>query len=87
MGINGRVVDNYGLHGPVDIKTGEFLFPAHSGDTTAGIHYTEHPYSKTPLLGYKVPFMKEAVEMVERAALEFPSMRYVGRDAAHTPHP
>ncbi len=86
MGINGRVVDNYGLHGPVDIETGEFLYPAHSGDTTAGIHYTEHPYSNTPLLGYKVPFMKEAVEMVERAALEVPSMRYVGWDVAITPN-
>lgn len=85
MGINGRVVDNYGLHGPVDIETGEFLYPAHSGDTTAGIHYTEHPYSNTPLIGYRVPFMKEAVEMVKKAALEVPQMRYVGWDVAITP--
>ena len=85
MGINGRVVDNYGLHGPVDVETGEFLYPAHSGDTTAGIHYTEHPYSHTPLIGYKVPFMKEAVEMVKKAALEIPQMRYVGWDVAITP--
>ena len=28
FGINGRVVDNYGVHGPVDLETGEFLFPA-----------------------------------------------------------
>ena len=76
---------NYGLHGPVDVETGEFLYPAHSGDTTAGIHYTEHPYSHTPLIGYKVPFMKEAVEMVKKAALEIPQMRYVGWDVAITP--
>ena len=86
MGINGRVVDNYGLHGPVDLETGEFLFPAHSGDTTAGRHYTEHPYSHTPLLGYRVPFIKEAVEMVEKAALVVPEMRYVGWDVAITPN-
>lgn len=86
MGINGRVVDNYGLHGPVDIETGEFLYPAHSGDTTAGKHYTEHPYSNTPLIGYKVPFMKEAVEMIERAAEVVPQMRYVGWDVAITPN-
>ena len=86
MGINGRVVDNYGLHGPVDVETGEFLYPAHSGDTTAGVHYTEHPYSHTPLIGYRVPFMKEAVEMVKKAALEIPQMRYVGWDVAITPN-
>jgi len=86
MGINGRIVDNYGLHGPVDIETGEFLYPAHSGDTTAGIHYTEHPYSNTPLIGYRVPFMKEAVEMIERAAEVVPQMRYVGWDVAITPN-
>lgn len=85
MGINGRVVDNYGLHGPVDTKTGEFLYPAHSGDTTAGTHYTEHPYSHIPLVGYKVPYIKEAVEMVEKAALVVPQMRYVGWDVAITP--
>jgi len=86
MGINGRIVDNFGLHGPVDLETGEFLYPAHSGDTTAGIHYTEHPYSNTPLIGYKVPFMKEAVEMVERAAEVIPQTRYVGWDVAITPN-
>lgn len=86
MGINGRVVDNYGIHGPVDLETGEFLYPAHSGDTTAGKHFTEHPYSNTPLIGYRVPFMKEAVEMVKKAALEVPQMRYVGWDVAITPN-
>ncbi len=86
MGINGRVVDNYGLHGPVDTETGEFLYPAHSGDTTAGTHYTEHPYSHTPLVGYRVPYIKEAVAMVEKAALVVPQMRYVGWDVAITPN-
>ena len=85
MGINGRVVDNFGLHGPVDIETGEFLYPAHSGDTTAGVHYTEHPYSHIPLLGYKVPYIRQAVEMVEKAATVIPQVRYVGWDVAITP--
>lgn len=85
MGINGRVVDNYGLHGPVDLETGEFLFPAHSGDTKAGRHYTEHPYSHTPLIGMKVPYVKEAVEFAKKAALVVPQMRYIGWDIAITP--
>lgn len=86
MGRDGRVVDNYGVHGPVDLETGEFLYPAHSGDTTAGKHYTEHPNTHQPLLGYKVPYMKEAVEMVKKAALVVPQMRYIGWDVAITPN-
>lgn len=86
MGKDGRVVDNYGLHGPVDLETGEFLYPAHSGDTTAGIHYDEHPNTHEKLVGFRVPFMKEAMEMVEKAATVVPQMRYVGWDVAITPN-
>ena len=86
MGKDGRIVDNYGLHGPVDMETGEFLFPAHSGDTTAGMHYTKHPNTGVELLGYKVPYVKEAVEMAKRAAKVVPQMRYVGWDVAITPN-
>lgn len=85
MGINGRVVDNYGLHGPVDLETGVFMYPAHSGDTTAGRHYTEHPYSHIPLVGMKVPYAVEALRFAEKAALVVPQMRYVGWDVALTP--
>ncbi|MBK5253757.1 MAG: carboxylate--amine ligase [Peptostreptococcaceae bacterium] len=86
MGNNYRVVDNFGLHGPVDMETGEFLFPAHSGDTTAGQHFTEHPYSHIPLIGYKVPLIKETVELAKKAALVVPEMRYIGWDIAITPN-
>lgn len=85
MGRDGRVVDNYGLHGPVDLETGEFLFPAHSGDTFADEMFTEHPNTHVPLVGYKVPYVKEAVEMAKRAALVVPQMRYIGWDIAITP--
>ena len=85
MGNNGRIVDNFGLHGPVDLQTGEFLYPAHSGDTTAGQHFTQHPYSHIKLVGYKVPYVKEAVQMAEKAALVVPQMRYIGWDVAITP--
>ena len=85
MGKNGRVVDNYGLHGPVDLETGEFLFPAHSGDTTEDQHYTEHPYSHVQLVGMKVPMVKEVVECAKKAARVVPQMRYIGWDIAITP--
>ncbi|NLD20498.1 MAG: carboxylate--amine ligase [Clostridiales bacterium] len=86
MGINGRVVDNYGLHGPLDLETGKFMFPAHSGLTTAGIHYTKHPYSDTPLVGMKVPYAIEALRFAEKAALVVPQIRYIGWDVAITPN-
>lgn len=86
MGNEGRVVDNYGLHSPVDMETGEILFPCHSGDTVEDKLYTEHPYTHVPLVGYKVPLVKEAVEMAKKAALVVPQMRYIGWDIALTPN-
>lgn len=85
FGVNGRVVDNYGVHGPVDLETGEFLYPAHSGDTTADGLYTHHPNTGKPLVGFKTPMFKEAKEMVLKAAMVIPQMRYVGWDVAITP--
>ncbi len=86
MGINGRIVDNFGLHSPVDLETGAILYPCHSGDITAGIHYTEHPNTHVPLIGYRIPFVPEACEMVKRASLVIPQVRYVGWDVAITPN-
>lgn len=85
FGINGRVVDNFGVHGPVDLETGEFLFPAHSGDTKADGLYTHHPNSGEKLVGFHTPLFKEAKEMVLKAAMVIPQMRYVGWDVAITP--
>lgn len=85
FGINGRIVDNFGVHGPVDTETGEFLYPAHSGDTKLDGMFTEHPNSHEKLVGFRVPMFKEAKEMVLKAALVVPQMRYVGWDVAVTP--
>lgn len=86
FGINGRVVDNYGVHGPLDLETGEFLYPAHSGDTKAEGLYYEHPNSHEKLVGFKTPLFKEAKEMVLNAAMVVPELRYIGWDVAVTPN-
>lgn len=86
FGNNDRIVDNYGVHGPVDLETGEFLYPAHPGETTADELFTEHPYTGHPLVGFKTPYFKEAKEMVLKAAMVIPQMRYVGWDVAITPN-
>lgn len=85
FGNNKRIVDNYGVHGPVDLEDGTFLYPAHPGETTSDKLYTEHPFSGYPLIGFKTPYFKEAKEMVLNAAMVVPQMRYIGWDVAITP--
>lgn len=85
FGINGRFVDVYGAHGPVDLETGEFLYPARHGVIKDGISYTEHPDTGVPLVGFHTPLFKEAKELVLRAARLVPQTRYVGWDVAVTP--
>lgn len=86
MGLGGSVIDNNCLFTPVDIETGKIKYPAHSGDTTKGIVYTEHPDTHVKLQGYQLPFVKEAVEMCLEAAKVVPQIRYVGWDVAITPN-
>ena len=58
----------------------------HSGDTKAEGLYTEHPNSHEKLVGFKTPLFKEAKEMILKASLEVPQIRYVGWDVAVTPN-
>jgi len=85
IGLNGSVIDNNCMFSPVDQETGKIKYPAHSGDTTLGIVYTEHPNSHITIQGYQLPWVKEAVAMVKEAALRVPQVRYVGWDVASTP--
>lgn len=86
MGLNGSIIDNNCLFTPVDMNTGKIKFPAHSGDTTKGIIYEEHPNTHIKLQGYQIPYVKEAVEMCLKAAKVVPQVRYVGWDVAITPN-
>ena len=86
MGLNGSIIDNNCMFTPVNLETGEMMYPAHSGDTVKGIIYHEHPNSHIPLVGYKIPFAKEAVEMCLKAATIVPQIRYIGWDVAITPN-
>ena len=47
--------------------------------------YKTHPRSGTEFKGFRIPFVAEALEMVKKAALEVPAVRYVGWDVAITP--
>lgn len=85
MGNLGKFVDNMensGLCCPLDPETGEIVGVAH---TSALINYDTHPYTGVKLLGYKIPYVKEAIELALDAALVLPEQRYIGWDVAITP--
>lgn len=85
MGNEGKFVDNMensGLCCPLDPETGEIVGVAH---TSALINYDTHPYTGVKLIGYKVPYVKEAIELCLKAALVVEDIRYVGWDCAITP--
>lgn len=85
IGLNGSIIDNNCMFAPVDVETGKYLFAPHSGDTTLGIVYEEHPNTHIKLNGYQFPYVKEAVQMCLDAAKVVPQIRYVGWDVAITP--
>lgn len=80
FGLNGRVVDNYGFGCRVDLETGKICSPGVSGDGSLAITYDEHPMTHVRLVGREIPCFFEACEMVKRAALVIPQMRYIGWD-------
>lgn len=79
-GNEGKFVDNMensGLCCPVDIETGKISNVAH---TSKLIVYDKHPYTNVELIGYQLPYIKEATELVKKAALEIPEVKYIGWD-------
>lgn len=85
MGNEGKFVDNMensGLCCPVDIETGKIAAVAH---TSKLIVYDKHPYTGVELVGYQLPYIKEAIELCQQAALEVNEIKYVGWDVCITP--
>lgn len=85
MGNGGKYVDNMensGLACPIDQETGLINGVAH---TSALINFDKHPYTGIELIGYKVPYAKEAIELCKKAALEIPQMQYIGWDVCIMP--
>ena len=85
MGNKGKFLDNLendGLFCPVDKETGKIFAIAH---TSKLITYEEHPITKVKFVGYKIPYVQEAIDLALKAALEVKEMRYIGWDVAITP--
>lgn len=80
-----KCVDNIcsgGMYSPVETD-GVIRKPTYCTET--GEFYDEHPYTKTPFVGFKIPYYEEAIELVKKAAAKYPDMGYLGWDVAITP--
>lgn len=84
IGRGEKAVDNIcagGMYTVVD-ENGRLNFPAFCDRDAC--YYETHPVTGTRFAGFQIPYFKEAVELVSRAALEIPELRYIGWDVAIT---
>ena len=84
-GNHGKFVDNlenggYACH--VDLEKGVVIGPGH----TSGREIREvHEATGVAFRGFEIPYAREAIELVKKAALYVPDVRYVGWDVAILP--
>ena len=81
---NGKVMDNVdcgGMAARVDLATGKLLTV---GADKAGNTFTHHPITGTAIVGFTVPFFREAMDMCVEAAQKVPQMRFIAWDVAVT---
>lgn len=84
IGRKGKNADNFHHHGigaKIDLETGIVCTMGIDRDRC---QYVVHPDSGVPIVGFKVPHWAEVCELVKKAALEVPEVRYVGWDVALT---
>ena len=78
---NGGVTDNFSsgsMYTFID-DNGEVITPAIDQNDNV---FKVHPLSNEDIVGFRVPFYKEATEMVCQAAKIIPEIRYIGWDVA-----
>ncbi len=80
---NGGVTDNFSSGGMYTFtdENGFVIVPAIDREDNI---YEVHPKSNKKIIGYKVPFYKEACELVCQAAKEINEVKYIGWDVAIT---
>ena len=85
-----RTVIKFGTTGEIDnhVAGGMYTFLDENGVVLYpacddfGHAYDIHPVTKTPIVGFKVPFHEEAKELIKKAGKLVPQIRYVGWDVA-----
>lgn len=84
LGRKGHNADNFhhqGIGAQIDIETGTVCTKGLDRD---GKRYVCHPDSNAAIVGFQIPYWEEICSVVKKAALEVPSVRYVGWDVALT---
>lgn len=80
---NGEVMDNFSSGGMYAFLNNDGKVITSAIDQKDDI-YKVHPESKVNILGFQVPYMKECIELVKKAALTIPEIGYIGWDVAIT---
>ena len=81
---NKKFVDNFesgGMTAKVDVDSGLVLSPAID---KAGNVFYKHPVTSSKIEGFRIPFYKETMELIESMAKLVPTIKYVGWDIAIT---
>ncbi len=81
---NGNVVDNVdqgGMAAPINLETGRL---AQVGADKKGGRFEKHPMTGTEIVGFEIPFWREACEMCLAAMRVVPQVRFVAWDVAIT---
>lgn len=82
---NGGEVDNFdagGLTAQVSLETGEVQGPVILKNPFDASPTDDHPITRAPIVGVKLPFWHEGLDLVRRAARANPELRTVGWDLA-----
>ncbi len=80
-------IDNYSagnLAAEIDVKTGIVISGGVIKRASCDKFHEIHPITKQPILGFKIPFWNEIINMIKEAALVVPEVRTIGWDVAIT---
>lgn len=83
MGDGHHDVDNFHSGGMYTVFNEDGIITKPAIDREGNI-YEYHPLTNTKLVGFKIPYYKEAIEMVKEASKVIPQIRYIGFDIAIT---
>lgn len=84
IGSGDKEVDNISSGGMYTLlsEDGRITHPTFCDKTVT--YYTRHPATGFDMIGFRIPYFQEAIELCKQAALVEPTMRYIGWDIAIT---
>ncbi|MCR5147477.1 MAG: hypothetical protein K6C35_00780 [Eubacterium sp.] len=82
MGVGGSFTDNATSGGIYTYVRRDGLLKFDAYAEKIGVYFDKHPDTGVTFKGYKVPMMKEAIELAIKAAEHVPELGYVGWDIA-----